>query len=226
MKRKIRVYVVDDHSLVRQGIISLLLQSEEFEIIGEAASGKEAIEGIKSLKPDVVLLDISLPDITGIEVIKELRLDVSLSETGFLIISMFDMDEYYYRAVKAGALGVINKNIAKAELFEGIIKVHRGEMYFGKSVSIAEVELIIKSLDQSHFQERDPENIFLTNREKDVLRLLCEGLISKQIADKLGISQRTVEIYRSNLMQKFDVKTIGELIAVISASEKVKKALG
>lgn len=224
MDKKISILVVDDHELVKSGIISLLITGEDFEVVGEAETAKEAMEKITALKPDVALLDISLPDLTGIDVITELKKDASCT-TKFLVITMFDTKEYIYRAVKAGAMGIISKNIAKQELFTSIRDVNSGKLYFGEKISHAEVAKIIQRLDEERFAENDPENIYLTEREKEVLYYLHEGLLSKQVAEALKISPRTVDIHRSNLMQKFSVTNMAELFAKIETSEKLKRMI-
>lgn len=224
MEQKISIVVVDDHSLVRNGIISLLMTGENFEVIGEAETGADAVRIIKHLQPDVALLDISLPDQTGIEVIAECRKDPSCM-TNFLVVTMFDTREYFYRAVKAGASGVINKNIAKHELFTGVTEAFKGNQYFGEKISLPEVATIISELDAQKFLENDPESVYLTDREIEILRLLHDGLLSKQIAERLSISARTVDIHRGNLMQKFAVTNIPELFSKVETSEKLKRKI-
>jgi DNA-binding NarL/FixJ family response regulator len=200
------------------------MSGEKFEIVGEAETGKEAIEKIKALRPDVALLDISLPGCTGIEVISDCKGDGSCA-TNFLIITMFDTKEYFYRAIKVGALGVINKNVAKHELFKGVTEVHAGNRYFGEKISLSEVEEIISRLDAEKFEENDPEKVYLTDREIEILHFLHDGLLSKQIAEKLSISTRTVDIHRGNLMQKFAVTNITELFAKVDTSEKLRRKI-
>ena len=223
---KINILVVDDHFLVRSGIISLLKSSTDFNIIGEATTGKEAIHMTTTLFPDVVLLDISLSDMTGIDVMKATRNSTNPHRPEFLIVTMFDSEEYYFRAIKAGALGLINKNITRSTLFTGIKKVYNGELYFGDEKSVAEISKIIARCDKKGFHYKDPENIILTNREKEVLYFIYRGLQNKQIALELGIGERTVETYRANLMQKFEAKSFAELTLMINASEKLKKIVG
>ncbi len=223
MATPIRVFVVDDHALVRAGIIALILDNDEIEFVGEADTGESAIAKIFELVPDVVLLDISLPDISGIEVLKRVRVRKFCDVTRFLIITMFDTHQYYYRAIKSGALGVIGKNTTQYELLKGISLVSKGQMYFGESVTVTEVQKIIVDLERTNFKELDPENVFLTRREYGVLRLLLNGLSSRDISEKLELSPRTVEIYRSNLLHKFNVITPVELIALINSNEKLRR---
>jgi DNA-binding NarL/FixJ family response regulator len=127
--------------------------------------------------------------------------------------------------VKAGASGVINKNVAKLELFTGVTEAFKGNRYFGEKISLREVEEIISELDAQKFLENDPENVYLTDREIEILRLLHDGLLSKQIAERLSISARTVDIHRGNLMQKFAVTNIPELFAKVETSEKLKRKI-
>ena len=225
MEQKIKILVVDDHALVRNGIISILIMHPDFEVIGEAENGQEALEKIEKFKPDVVLLDISLPDITGIEVLAKAREKEEAENVKFLMVTMFDTKEYYYRAIKTGASGVINKNAGKAELFEGVLRVFAGEQYFGENITMEEVEKIIHEFDKKKFESTDPEKVYLTEREWEILIHLHDGLLSKQIAEKLAISSRTVDIHRSNIMQKFQVTSMHELFAKIDTSEKLKRIM-
>ncbi len=216
---------MDDHALVRNGIISLLITHPGFEVIGEAETGHEAIEKIIGYQPDVVLLDISLPDITGIEVLSKVRECEQAEKVAFLMVTMYDTKEYYYRAIKSGALGVINKNAGKTELFTGVLRVSAGQRYFGENVSSDEVDRIIADFDKKKFEANDPEKVSLTEREWEIMFGLHDGLLSKQIAEKLGISGRTVDIHRTNIMQKFQVTNSNELFAKLETSEKLKRIM-
>ncbi len=221
MNPPIRVFIVDDHAIVRSGITSLLNKNPDFELVGEAENGESAISKILEIVPDVVLLDISMMDIFGIEVMKKVKSHSFCNAIRFFMVTNYDFDEYYYRSLKAGALGVVSKSVSEAELIKGIYLVSKGQMYFGESLSVQDVLKIVADLDRINFSENDPENVHLTDRDIDILRLLLKGLKSKDIAEQLSISIRTVEVYRSNLFQKFNVATPNELGSFISSSQKL-----
>lgn len=222
---KTTILLVDDHALIRTGLKDLLNENNSIEVIGEAGTGHDAIRMIHELQPAIVLLDISLPDMTGIDIIKTVYSRGADSLPRFLLISMFDTDEYYYRAVKAGAYGLIGKNIEKSELYEGIEKVRKGLYYFGTRVREQDVQSIIARLDNLRFSDTDPENVELTNREIDVLAGLTIGKMNKDIALHLGVKIRTVETHRENLMQKFHTSSLQELLSKSNSSEKQRRAV-
>lgn len=221
-----KILLVDDHALVRKGIISILSKNQMTSEIMEAATGTEALEIIFREEPEIVLMDISLPDMTGIDVIKKVYEKLNKTKIKFLVISMYDAFEYYYRAVKAGALGMINKDLNEVELFTGIFTVMSGEYYFGQKNSVRDIRNIISEFDKIDFQNHDPENIPLSSRESEVLALVYRGFQNCDIAEKLQISERTIETYRKNIMLKFNLKSFTELTVLINSSEKLKKIVG
>ncbi len=221
-----KILLVDDHALVRKGIISILSKNQMTSEIMEAATGTEALEIIFREEPEIVLIDISLPDMTGIDVIKNVYEKLNKTKVKFLVISMYDAFEYYYRAVKAGALGMINKDLNEVELFTGIFTVMSGEYYFGQKNSVTDIRNIIAEFDKIDFQNHDPENIPLSTRESEVLALVYRGFQNYAIAEKLQISERTIETYRKNIMLKFNLKSFTELTVLINSSEKLKKLVG
>lgn len=205
---KIRVLVVDDHLLVRTGIKSLLNDLPDIEIVGEAEDGSSAIAKVKELIPDVVLMDISMPDISGIratELIKQNNEAVNI-----LILTMHENEEYMLTSLKKGASGVVHKNISKEELIKAIKTVASGKRYFGNSLTQVLIENLLQKVEENKILgERD--NIILTKRERQVLGLIANGYSNQEIADKLEISTRTVDTFKTNIMQKLNIKNTAAL---------------
>jgi DNA-binding NarL/FixJ family response regulator len=201
--QRISVLVADDHMLVRTGIRHVLESEAEFAVVGEAASGTEALALSAELRPDVVVLDISMPGMTGLEVASRLR--ASSPGTRVLILSMHDNAEYVLESVRAGAHGYLLKDTAATELRDAIRAVCAGESYFSPPVA--------SRLTAAVRREHDPVPgvDLLTGREREVLLGIARGRTNKEIAAELGISHRTVESHRESLMRKLQLRTVAEL---------------
>ena len=203
MPATIRVLVADDHMIVRTGIRHVLEGEAEFEVVGEAASGSEALALTSELHPDVVVLDISMPGGTGLEVAGRLR--ESSPNTRVLILSMHDNAEYVLESVRAGAHGYLLKDTAAIELRDAIRAICQGGSYFSPpvasrlSAAVREERVTQAGLEQ------------LTGREREVLLGIARGRTNKEIAGQLGISHRTVETHRESLMRKLQLRTVAEL---------------
>lgn len=202
----IRTFIVDDHLLVREGIKSLLKDEKEIEIIDEAENGTDAVKKSLELKPDVILMDISMPDISGLEATSVIKRD--LPSVNILILTMHENEEYIYSALKLGASGILHKNISKEELIMAIKTVAGGKRYFGLSISQIVIENLIKKFDENNSTK---EEIILTKREKEVLHLIASGFSNLEIADSLTISSRTVDSHKTNLMKKLNLKSSASL---------------
>ncbi len=205
---KIRVLIADDHLLVRTGIKSLLNELPDIEIIGEAEDGTVAIKKADELLPDVILMDISMPTISGIlatELIKQKHESINI-----LILTMYENEEYLLSSLKKGASGVIHKNVSKEELIKAIKSVAAGKKYFGNSLTQVLIENLLQKLEESK-QLPEKDTIILTKREKQVLGLIANGYSNQEIAEKLQISPRTVDTFKTNLMQKLNIKTTAAL---------------
>lgn len=203
---RIRVLVADDHAVVREGIRHVLEGAPGFEVVAEAADGKQAFILAQVHKPDVLLLDITMPGESGLEVAARLR--SSLPEVHVLILSMHDHTEYVLEAVRAGAHGYLLKDAGPSELRDAVRAVHAGEAYFSPPVTrqlTAAVRGELVQERQTGMLER------LTPRERDVLALVAEGRTNKQIGADLGISPRTVETHRESLMRKLKIRTVAGL---------------
>ena len=202
--QRIRLLLVDDHPIVLDGIRSHLLAQPEFEIVGQAANGLEAIQKAKALLPDVVLMDITMPQMNGLEATSHLRKEVP--GTKVLILTMHDSKEYIAQMLRMGARGYLLKDGSPAELVRAIKAVHAGEVVFAASVSKVLAEVMVNGRARSI--EPPPS---LTCREREVLTHIAEGLLNKQIADKLGIGVRTIETHRERIMRRLDIHSVAGL---------------
>ena len=207
---KIRILLADDHPMVRSGLIKLLESYKEFVVVGEAGDGEEAVKLTKKLGPDIVIIDLSMPKLSGIEATKLIR--KNNPTTKVLVLTMYDNEEYVYQIFKCGAGGYMLKNTGKDDLAAAIHAVAKGEHFFSPRVS----EIMVNAyLQKAHAREEFPgsnEDIPLTNREKEILLYIADGLNNAQIAEKLFISARTVDTHRTNIMQKLDIHDAANLV--------------
>jgi DNA-binding NarL/FixJ family response regulator len=194
MSNPIRILVADDHPVVRDGLVAILSTQPDFEVVGEAGNGAEAVERATMLRPDVMLLDLEMPELDGVEVLR--RLAQSNPEVRVIVFTAFDTDERILGAVQAGAQGYLLKGAPRKELFEAVRVVHAGG-------SLLQPVVASKLLRQvSHQSQVIPTVDALTPREVEVLRLLAQGLQNKEIAAQLVISERTVKFHVSSIMSK------------------------
>ena len=207
------IILADDHSLVRDGIRSLLESESDLAVIGEASNGKEAVAMVSETTPDILIIDIRMPGMNGIEAVRELHKNGIPVKS--IILSMHDSEEYILQSVNAGASGYLLKDTGKTEFIKAIHTVRDGGKYYSGDISNV---LVNNLLDPSKKNIEKPEkkgsanNTFdLTNKELQVLELVLSGLTNKQIAQKLQNSKRTVETHRFNLMRKMNVKNLMDL---------------
>lgn len=205
----LKILLVDDHHLVRNGIKIFLESEKEFEVVGEAKDGNEAIEKNNELKPDLVLLDISMPEKNGLEAAPEIL--SAQNAPKIVMLSMYLDEQYINSCMEAGVHGYIHKGADKDELINGIKRVMEGISFYSKDVRDVMVNNYISSLKKKKQQLAQPK-INLTKRELEIVKLIMKGYTSNQIAEELFISNRTVDTHRANLMQKLDVKNSIELI--------------
>lgn len=203
---KIRVLIVDDHTLVRDGIRGLLALVANIEVVGEASNGKEALEMVKKLCPDVVLMDLSMPVMIGLEATRRIRKEYP--KTKVLALTQYDDSEYVVPVIEAGANGFVTKMAAFSELASAIQAVYNGESFLSPSAAAALVE---EYQNKDVDGEKDPYDR-LTDREREVLKLVAEGRTAKEIAAMLFISQKTAEWYKSSLMKKLNIRNKTDLI--------------
>ncbi|MBI3014144.1 MAG: response regulator transcription factor [Candidatus Tectomicrobia bacterium] len=203
---KIRVIIADDHALLREGIKALLGAFTDIEVVGEACDGREAIEKVKALSPHVVLMDIAMPGLGGLEATLEIR--KIAPETRILILTQYDNKEYVYRFLKAGAAGYVLKKAAAAELVDAIRATYRGEAFLHPAIA---QEVISGFLNHREPGDGDTYES-LTDREKQVFKLVAEGYTNREIAESLGISVKTAMAHRTNVMQKLGFHNRTELV--------------
>jgi DNA-binding NarL/FixJ family response regulator len=206
---KIKLILVDDHQLVRTGIANLLAGETGFEIIGEAADAKDLFELLRKSQPDITVLDIALPGMSGIEITKKLHNDYP--GIRILILSMHTSEEFIFNAINSGARGYLPKNTSRKELIEAIYAIHRGEEFFAESISNIILKSYIKKAKSDSQEDEINENL-LSKREIEVLKLFAEGMTNQEIADKLFISIRTVESHKNHIMARLELKTTVDLV--------------
>ncbi|MFC4097194.1 response regulator transcription factor [Euzebyella saccharophila] len=213
MSNTTSIVLVDDHSLVRDGIKALLESESDLEVIGEGDDGLEALQLVEDKNPEILIIDIRMPNMTGIEAVNELK--KRKSSVKCIILSMHDSEEYILKSVNAGAKGYLLKDTGKVEFIKAIHTVREGGTYYSGDISNVLVNNLLKPSKEIVEQVSKPkggDNPFdLTNKELQILELVLSGLTNKQISEKLQNSKRTVETHRFNLMRKMDVKNLIDL---------------
>jgi DNA-binding NarL/FixJ family response regulator len=209
MTQKKRIIVVDDHPLFREGIKRIIENTSKYELVGEAGTGRQGLQMAKKLKPDLVLVDMSLPDQSGIELTRDI-LKFS-SEIRILIVSMHSKVDYIVKAFQVGATGYLVKESAADMLIEGMDHVLRGDYYMDTKVSQKVVRKLVGIPKHETVKAVDSYDS-LTPREQEIMVLLAEGMSTSQIADKLFISPKTAENHRSSIMRKLDIHSTIELV--------------
>ena len=204
---KIRVFLSDDHTLFRQGIRTLLAAEPDIEIAGESANAAEAVEKTQEMRPDVVLLDISMPGLSSFQAIPQIHR--ARPETKILLLTMYDDEDYLVEGMQAGANGYILKDSPAEHLLLAIREVHRGGTYISPRMLS---HLVDDFRARARAEHPVPRFETLTNREKEVLKLLAEGNSVKEIAGDLDLSLKTVETHKFNLMRKLDIHNKAQLV--------------
>jgi DNA-binding NarL/FixJ family response regulator len=193
----IRVMIVDDHTVVRDGVATMLGRQPDISVVGEASNGREAIDIAKSLSPDVILMDLRMPEMDGVEAMRHIREDNQ--EVKFIVLTTFDTDEYIFHAIEVGAKGFLLKDTSREELFEAVRAVHRGE-------SLVQPGVAARLLDRfAELSRPTPDEPLLSARELEVVQLMSTGAANKEIAVSLSISESTVKTHVANIFQKLDV---------------------
>ncbi|MFH1941479.1 MAG: response regulator transcription factor [bacterium] len=196
--KKIRVLVADDHTIVRKGLCALLNSEPNIEVVGEAEDGREAVERIGKIKPDVVLMDISMPSLNGFEATRQIR--KGHPGIRILVLTMHTNEEYIFEILQAGASGYVLKKSAPSDLVSAINAVYQGSAFLSPPVA----EKVIERL-KGMTVDNETKKVKLTEREREVLQLIAEGCTNKEIAKRLFISVKTVESHRTHLMEKLDI---------------------
>lgn len=206
MTDPIRILLVDDHPIVRDGLVAILSTQADLQVVGEAGSGQEMVARLAQTQPDVVLLDLEMPDMDGVQALQEIRR--GYSDVRVIIFTAFDTDERILAAVQAGAQGYLLKGAPRDEVFNAIRVVHQG----GSLLQPVVASKLLRQVSQE--QVTEPEIEQLTPREKEVLDLLARGLQNKEIAQELVISERTVKFHVSSILAKLDAGNRTEAVAI------------
>lgn len=206
----INIVLADDHVLVRKGIKSMLESDTDIKVVGEAGNGREALEAARNLKPDILVLDIRMPEMTGLEAAALLH--EYAPHTKAVILSMHDSEEYVVQALQAGAFGYLLKDTDKEEFVRALRQVHSGHKYYSGTVSHVLASQLLNA--RPYMTTRAPvEDVYhLTRREKQILRMVIDGKHNKEIADFLGKSLRTIETHRFNIMKKLGVNNAIDMV--------------
>jgi DNA-binding NarL/FixJ family response regulator len=200
----IKILIVDDHPVVREGIGAMLKREPDFKIVGEAANGVEAVEKARELSPDVILMDLRMPEMDGVEAITKIKEE--RPETKFIILTTYSDDEYIFKGIAAGARAYLLKDAPRDELFKAIRAVYRGE-------SLIQPVVASRVLDKlAELSKRNPSAETLSDREIEVLRLMAKGVSNSNIAEQLSITQSTVKTHITSIFQKLNVTTRTEAV--------------
>lgn len=205
---KIRIVLADDHAVLRSGLKALLNSFPQFQVIGEAENGLQAINMVETLQPTVLLLDLSMPDMNGMDCIKEIR---SRGLTcPILVLTMYDDAEYITEVMRSGANGYVLKKSADTELMECIIKIHTGKKYLNETLS----QSLLNNIEHSWSEAPNQHSPYtlLSTREREVLRFLAHGHTNTEIANMLSLSPKTIDTYRSRIMSKLNLHKKSDLV--------------
>ncbi len=208
MSKKVKVLIAEDHTIVREGLKALLGSDPDLEICGEADNGKDAIKLVQGLNPDIVLMDLSMPRIHGLEAIREIR--KTNPATKILVLTVHDDEEYISATLRSGASGYVLKNDSYNELLSSIKTVLSGKPYLSPAIS--------QTIIQGYLHGKKSDDVrtgyeTLTARERETLKLIAEGIRNREIAEFMGISSKTAEKHRSNLMKKLDLHSVSAITA-------------
>ena len=207
---QIKVLIVDDHTVVRDGLAAIMGRQKDFAVVGEAEDGQKAVERARELRPDVILMDLRMPVLDGVEAMR--RISADDPHVKFIVVTTYDTDEYVFDAIEAGAKGYLLKDASRKELFDAVRAVHRGE-------SLIEPGVAAKVLDRFvQLSRQTPESAGLSEREIEVLHLMSTGAANKEIAVALTVSESTVKTHVANIFHKLDVN--GRTEAVTQAIQR------
>ena len=204
---KIRIILADDHTLVRAGIKALLEKQPDIEVVAETSNGKEALRQIELLQPDIVLMDIAMPGMNGLEATA--MITKNYPQVKVLALTMHDEEEYFYEVIRAGAMGYVLKDAAPTELVSGIRAVAEGKAFLTPRVTRILVNDYLKRIESG---EKVPDYDGLTEREREVLKLIASGNTNQEIANLLHISVNTVQVHRTHVMEKLNLHNRTELV--------------
>src|SRR5512143_4004103 len=207
MEGKVKILIVDDHTIVRQGLRALLETQDGFVVVGEAENGREAVKKAQEHSPDVVIMDIAMPILNGLEATRQIKR--ILPDCKVVALTMYNDEEYVFQILKSGASGYLIKETASNELLNAIHSVRAGTPFFSPQIARKIMESYLKEDEQ---KKTRGETDKLTNREKEVLQLIAEGYTNNEIGNLMNISVKTVETHRSHIMSKLDIHDVAGLI--------------
>ncbi|HCI82767.1 MAG TPA: DNA-binding response regulator [Ktedonobacter sp.] len=205
--QKIRILLADDHTILRAGLRMMLNAQPDMEVVGEAQDGRQAIAEVQRLQPDVVLMDITMPDMNGIDATRQIKR--MLPETKVLVLTMHENDEYVFQALRAGAAGYMLKEAADTDLISALRIIQSGQFYLSP---MAQSVMVGDYLQRVRTGEEKDSYSSLTEREREILKLVAEGFTNNQIAEKLVISPKTVDTHRTHVMDKLNLHSRAELV--------------
>jgi DNA-binding NarL/FixJ family response regulator len=205
--KKLRILIADDHGIVRKGLRLQLEQHERFEVVGEANDGREAVRTAEQVAPDVVIIDIGMPNLNGVEATTQIL--KQNARTGVIILSMHSDEGYLRRALAAGARGYLLKDSADIDLYRAVEAVANGKSFFSPAIANTLLEDYMRQLQQRGLEDSYD---LLTDREKEVLQLLAEAKSNKEVAIALNLSTATVETHRTHIMQKLDLHSAADIV--------------
>jgi len=203
----IRILLADDHTVMRNGLRLLLERQPNLSVVGEASDGRETVRAAESFSPDVVVMDIAMPNLNGIEAARQIT--AARPETAIVILSMHSDESYVIRALKAGARAYLLKDSAEGDLIAAIRAISEGKSFFSPAISRILVEDYMRQLEQQHVEDTYE---LLTAREREILQLLAEGKTNKEVASMLNLSVYTIETHRTHILQKLNLHNVPELI--------------
>ncbi len=204
---KIRILLADDHTILRAGLRMMLNAQPDFDVVGEAQDGRQAIQEAQKLQPDVILMDITMPDMNGIEATRQIK--KLLPETKVLVLTMHEHDEYVFQALRAGASGYMLKEAADTDLISALRVIQNGQFYLSPT---AQSVMVGDYLQRVRTGEEKDSYSSLTEREREILKLVAEGYTNNQIAERLIISPKTVDTHRTHVMDKLNLHSRAELV--------------
>jgi DNA-binding NarL/FixJ family response regulator len=202
----LRIIVADDHEVVRQGIRAVLQSQPDWEVCAEASNGREAIQKAEELKPDIVVLDVAMPEVNGLVAVREIL--QNRPETKILMLTMHESEQIIREVLEAGAHGYLLKSDAGRDLVTAVTALHRNKRFFTSKVA----EMVLENVTRSKLRPEVAVKDVLTAREREVVQLLAEGRSTRVVAEVLGLSVKTAETHRSNVMRKLDLHSVSELV--------------
>lgn len=206
MNEKLRILVADDHEMVRKGLRTVLESKPGWQICGEAEDGRQAVNKARELRPDIVVLDLTMPGLNGLEATR--RICSTLPDTQVLVLTMHDSEQLMYEVLAAGARGYVLKSDAGTAIYQAVESLQKGKPYFTSKMS----EVLLQSYLHPESTKAASASEPLTSREREIVQLIAEGKSTKEVASVLGISTKTAETHRTNLMRKLHIHSVSEIV--------------